>query len=112
MIPSPLPKVIREDQALSLTGVGLLARHELLDATFDRGLGAIDASDAELRSQLTGWLKLVNSTRESAMAAQTEPKREADPTRIRIAAMAVSAVSSTRSSSPSKLPRLLYSKSH
>jgi len=46
------------------------------------------------------------------MAAQTEPKREADPTRIRIAAMAVSAVSSTRSSSPSKLPRLLYSKSH
>lgn len=49
---------------------------------------------------------------QSAMAAQTEPKREADPTRIRIAAMAVSAVSSTRSSSPSKLPRLLYSKSH
>jgi hypothetical protein len=59
-----LPQVIEEDKALSSTGVGALARDELLQATFDRGLGSVDASNAELRSQLSGWLKLVDSTSE------------------------------------------------
>jgi hypothetical protein len=56
--------VAREDEALASTGVAVLARDELLEATFDRGLGAPDASDAQLRSQLNGWLKLVDATRE------------------------------------------------
>ena len=59
-----LQHVAREDEALAQAGINELSREELLEATFDRGLGRPDASDAQLRAQLNSWLKLVDSTRE------------------------------------------------
>ncbi len=122
-LPSPRPSLARrqslrkhlsnvaaEDAALRSGGLAGLSRSQLLEAAFDRGFGAPSASDAQLRAQLTDWLSLLDIMSRQAMADMGEPKREPDPTRLRLAAMAASAVGSARRDEVGRLPRLLYSK--
>ena len=96
-----LVAVQSEDVALSRDGaVDALGRAELLEACYDRGLGASEASDAQLRAQLRLWLSLTEG------AGGAKPSEEG--LRLRLAALAACGIASARQSTELQLPRLLY----
>ena len=100
-----LVAVQSEDAALSRDGaVDALGRAELLEACYDRGLGASEASDAQLRAQLRLWLSLTEA-REGRSRARVRGRL-----RLRLAALAVTelgGIASARQSTTSCY-RLLY----
>jgi len=105
-----LQHVAAEDDVLA-AALGRMSRDELLEACFDRGLGAPGASAARLRRELSHWLSLVRTTAAAGIADAAEPKRDPDPARVRLAALSACAVSSTRAEAGAGLPKLLYAKS-
>jgi hypothetical protein len=93
-----LEQLVEEDDVLQKSGVGSLSRNELIEACLDRGFGAVELSDAELRKQLTSWLCVVRSCESGAV----------EPHRLRFAAMATCATDSLRKRQKKTLPQLLY----
>lgn len=92
-----LERLVLEDAALAKHGLGALDRDELLEACLDRGLGSPAASDKRLRQLLGEWVSL---TRRFA--------GDAEPHRLRLAALAVCATSSVREQDAGALPQLVY----
>ena len=99
---SPTSPLQAEDAALASTGLRELSHAQLLEACFDRGMGASGASAAELRGQLQRWLQLADNL-VVLQGEQLEPQ----PQRMRLAALAAFGVATTRRSQECKLVRQL-----
>jgi len=97
-----LDQLVEEDAVLRRTSLATLSRTELLEACLDRAIARPDATEAQLRSHLATWLQLVNPKPTPSLPA-------ADPYRLRLAVMAASAITSTRTAPEVALPRLLFS---
>jgi len=93
-----LDQLVIEDEVLARTSLQSIPRELLIEACIDRAVASPACTDAQLRKHLGDWLSLV-----SPKAGDTT-----DPHRIRLAAMAGSAMISTRTAEEVALPRLLF----
>ncbi|KAL1529901.1 hypothetical protein AB1Y20_000829 [Prymnesium parvum] len=94
-----LAQLVEEDAILRRTQLSTLSRSELVDACLDRGIGSLESTDAQLQRHLSTWLQLVHPQQTTDAP---------DPHRLRLAMMAASAITATRSAPEMALPRLLF----